>query len=176
MVIERIEEFQIDARKKAAILQLLRKSFTGYPDGRTYYKQLPDFRYLVWEGELLAGHMGVEHRVINNDGQVARIFGIVDLCVARSFQNRQLAKLLLQKLEQLGAQSGIDFLVLLAGDPAFYLSCGYQSQNNLCQWVMIHAHQTIGATSRRLDHNLMIKPLGDKEWLPGPVDFLGPLF
>lgn len=176
MTIERIEEFSINLTKQRAIQKLLSQSFAGYPSARIYYKQVPDFRYLVWQEDQLIGHLAVEHRIINNDGQIIPIFGVVDLCISDQFQNQHLASKLLHRLEQLGKDNQVEFVILLTNDPSFYQNCGYQPQNNLCQWVLIHAHQTMGATSRRLDYNLMIKPLADKTWLPGPVDFLGPLF
>lgn len=176
MTIQRIEEFAIRPEQQQAIARLLYRCFSGYPSGRTYYKLLPDFRYLIWEGPELVAHMAVDHRLINNDGQILRIFGVVDLCVSVTHQQQQLGSRLLEELESLGKKHGVDFIVLLAGTPAFYEAQGFRAQHNLCQWVMIHAHQTMGVKSRRIRDILMVKPLGEKEWLPGPVDFLGPFF
>lgn len=176
MTLQRIEEFRIQKTERSAIQALLCQSFSGYPPDRIYFKQLPDFRYLIWKEQQLAAHLAVEHRVINNDGQVLHVFGIVDLCVAREFQKKQLASRLLAELESLGRENGIDFLVLLASDLSFYESFGFQLVNNLCQWVIIHNHQAMAVKCRRMPDTLMVKPLGDKGWQPGPVDFLGPLF
>ena len=79
MHIQRLEEFQINRTVQAQIGQLLKECFPDYPEGRSYFRQLPDFRYLAWKDQQLVGHMGIEHRMINNDGQTLRIFGIIDL-------------------------------------------------------------------------------------------------
>ncbi len=176
MELERIEEFQIAEATHLAIQQLLEEAFSGYPEGRSFFKQLPDFRYLLWQGDQLAAHMAVEHRLINNADQLLHIFGVADLCVAASFQQRKLASRLLEELTQLGKQHRIDFLVLQANEAKLYENNGFQPQENLCQWLLITQNKTLGVARRRIEHSLMVKPLGDKIWKPGLVDFLGHVF
>lgn len=176
MELQRLEEFQIDAQTEAAIAGLLCECFPEYPQGRTYYKQLPDFRYLCWKAEQLIAHMAVEHRMINNAGAVYRIFGIADLCVAEAFQHQKLASRLLTELSLLGERHRVDFLMLMAKDHGLYLSNGFQLVANTCQWLLINEHRSFGIAHRRVPASLMVKALGEKEWKPGLADFLGHVF
>ncbi|HMO39567.1 MAG TPA: GNAT family N-acetyltransferase [Saprospiraceae bacterium] len=176
MKLQRIEEFLLSPEAHAGIQVLLQNNFPGYPEGQTFFKQLPDFRYLLWQGEILVAHMAVEHRLINNDGQLLRIFGVADLCVATDFQRQKIGSQLLRELEVLGLAHSIDFLVLQAKDQDLYQKNGFQPATNLCQWLLISHQQTLGVARRRLAQSLMIKPLSDKVWRQGLTDFLGHVF
>jgi hypothetical protein len=46
----------------------------------------------VWAGENLIAQMGVEHRVITNNGVPLRIFGAIDLCVAPFYGSRRIGQ------------------------------------------------------------------------------------
>lgn len=176
MKIQRLEEFQISETVRKAIRRLMEGCFSDYPGDRIYLKQLPDFRFLTWEKDQLIAHMAVEHRMVCNEGEAFRIFGIVDLCVAAPFQHQKHASHLLEKLETLGQSHGIDFILLNAKEHQLYLNHGYQLVENTCTWVLIQSHKTIGVVRRRLDQSLMVKPLGEKKWQSGHLDFLGSVF
>ena len=171
--IQRIEEFKIKPSIHDRINALLKKTFGAYHSDKSYFHQLPSFRYLVWEDKDLIGHMGVEHRVINIGADTATIFGVVDICVSDQHQSKNIATTLLQKLEKLGKENHIDFLVLIAQNHALYEKNGFQLVNNTCRWLMINSNQTLGVGHRRIDRSLLIKPIGEKKWNPGLVDFLG---
>lgn len=176
MKVQRLEEFQISETEQKAIRRLLESSFSEYPGDRIYLKQLPDFRYLVWDKDEIIAHMAVEHRMINNSGDPCRIFGIVDLCVAEPYQHQKYATQLLQQLEELGEQHQVDFVVLTAKEHQLYQNNGYQLVENTCTWLLIQSHQTIGVVRRRLEQCLMVKALGEKKWQAGHMDFLGYAF
>lgn len=176
MELQRIEEYQIDKTTHLAIQGLLQHCFPGYPVERSFFKQLPDFRYLLRKDGLLIAHMSVEHRLINNDGQLIYIFGVADLCVDEAFQHQKIATRLLTELETLGKIHDIDFIVLQAKDHELYQNNGFLLQNNLCQWLLVSGNQTLGIARRRLEQSLMVKPLGEKHWKPGLTDFLGHVF
>lgn len=176
MTIQRLEEHQIDAGLHQQIGALLGQCFPDYPAGRSFFNQLSSFRYLVWDDGRLVAHMGVDHRIINNEGQLLRIFGIADLCVLQSYQHQKLATGLLEQLEKLARKAAVDFLVLVAKDHALYRANGFQVVDNTCCWLMIHQNTTLGIAQRRLEKSLLVKRLGQKEWKRGPVDFLGPVF
>jgi len=173
--VQRVEEFELTAEEEQAIRQLLGSAFSVYPD-RTYYKQQPDFRYLCWEQDTLVAHMGIEHRTINNAGQLLRIFGVADLCVQKAYQHRHIGSLLLSELSLLGQKNGIDFVVLIASDQQLYLKNGFLPVDNTCRWLLISEHATLGVAQRHIESALMVKPLGKKRWKNGVVDFLGPIF
>ncbi len=176
MFIQRLEEYKIPIAVHSQISLLLTEAFSGYPKGQTYYKQLPDFRYLIWEEERLIGHMGVEHRLMNNDGQTIKVFGVADLCIAQSHQHKKLATGLLTELERLGRKYGIDFIILMAKEHQLYLSNGFDLVKNECRWLLIQNNNCLGIIHRRIDQALMVKPLANIPWKNGVVDFLGPVF
>lgn len=173
--LKRVEEFQLLPEEDAAVRGLLNEAFSVYPN-RSYYKQPPDFRYLAWDGGCLVGHMAVEHRTINNSGDLLRIFGVADLCVADSHRQKRLASQLLSELSRLGLQHRIDFIVLMASGQQLYHRNGFVLVNNPCRWIMISEHTTLGVAQRQIKSTLMVKRLGEKEWGGGLVDFLGPMF
>lgn len=176
MKIQRLEEFAITRDIGQAIYHLLRKCFPDYPEGRIFFKQLPAFRFLAWKGAQLIGHMAVEHRMVNNNGPLRRIFGIVDLCVAPEFQHQRVGRRLLEAVEELGRKNEVEFLVLLTNDQQWYAHYGFQLVETECRWLLIHDDRSFGIVRRRIDRGLMVKPLLAEEWLPGPVDFLGYIF
>lgn len=176
MFIQRLEEYKIPEKVDREISALLKEAFSGYPQGQSYYKQLPDFRYLIWEKNRLIGHMAVEHRLMSIDSRPIKVFGVVDLCIAGSHQRKKLATRLLEELEDLGLKCRIDFIILLARDHPFYLTNGFQAVDNRCKWVLIQDHTCLGVLHREIKQTLMVKPLSDKVWENGLVDFLGHIF
>ncbi len=176
MRIQRVEEFLINKQVHQQINQLLNKSFGDYPETRSYYKQLPSFRYLVWNNDDLIGHMAIEHRNINIAEVVSSIFGVVDLCVDEQFQSKNIASSILQQLEKLAKENQIDFIVLIAQNHSVYEKNGFAVVENTCRWLMINSNQTLGVGHRRIEECLMMKAMGDKVWKPGLVDFLGHIF
>ena len=182
MRIRRIEEFKINPRQHAQISQLLQQCFSTYPPDRSYYKQIPTFRLLVFDNSSsssknkLIAHLGVIHRMIAISDMPASIFGVADLCVHPDFQKRKIASELLNELENLGKKHGVDFILLMADVQRFYQKNGYKIYKNPCKWLMINNHQTLGVTKRKVEDSLMAKPLGDKLWKDGVVDFLGYMF
>ncbi len=176
MEIERIEEFFIGKKLNQKIEALFKECFPDYPSGRTFFKQLPNFRFLAWEDETLIGHLAVEHRIINVDGQLFKIFGIADLCVKQAFQSQKIASQLIYQLQELGKYNRIDFLVLIANDHRFYLQHDFLLTKNTCRWVLIQNFETLGIAKRKIPQSLMVKSLNNKDWPSGIADFLGYVF
>lgn len=176
MNIKRIEEFLIEESEQEAIRSLLANCFPEYPSGKSFYKQLPDFRFLIWDQEQLIAHMAIENRLMNNSGTLIHVFGIADLCVLDHYQHQKLASSMLEELENLGKSRNIDFIVLLAKKHELYLKNGFQLKNNVCKWVLINANQTLGVAKRKLEYSLLIKPISNKGWKEGTLDFMGHIF
>ena len=173
---QRIEEFLISSTTHQQIAQLFAECFPEYPHKRSYLKQVPTFRFLVWEEDNLIAHLGVEHRFIRMGDAVIRIFGVADLCVSEAYQSQKIASSLLTELHQLGKGNSIDFIVLASGEHEFYEKLGFKLVQNTCRWLMINEHQMLGIAHRRIEESLMVKPVGDKQWKSGLVDFLGHIF
>lgn len=176
MTIKRIEEFKITNLQHQNIGLLLKTCFSAYPDNRSFYKQYPSFRFLVFENKSIIAHLAIVHRLVKVEEENFTIFGVSDLCVHPDFQHQKIASILLEKLETLSKKNNIDFILLIAQDQKFYKKNGFKSFNNNCRWLIINETQSLGIAQRNLDHALMIKPLTDKKWNKGTVDFLGNLF
>lgn len=175
MRIDRQEEFLLSKRAKQAILSLLHTCFPGYPSDQIYYKYPPTFRYLLWEDQDLIGHMGIVARLIGHQGDFYPIFGIMDLCIAPAHQQQKLATRLLEELESLGKKSDIDFILLVAKESELYANSGFRRVDNLCKWLLLSGNKTLGLVQRPLP-DLMVKPVGLRDWPSGEIDLMGPLF
>lgn len=175
MRIDRTEEFLLTAETRQVISALLNLCFPGYPAHQTYYKYPPTFRYLLWEGKELIGHMGVVSRPVGHEGDFFPVFGIMDLCISPTHQHQKLATHLLSELEELGKKSGIDFILLIAKDQDLYLNNDFQVANNFCKWLLLTDNRALGLVHRQLA-DLMVKPLQGKAWPNGSIDLMGPLF
>ena len=176
MKIHRLEEFFINQQQHQQIGELLQQCFSSYPKHRSFYKQVPNFRFLVFEKNNLIGHLAIIHRLIKVGQENFTIFGVSDLCVHPNYQQKNIASILLKDLEILGKDNNIDFILLIAQDQKFYLKNNYKSFNNNCRWLIINELESLGLTQRSLDSALMIKPLNQKKWNDGMVDFMGSLF
>lgn len=176
MHVDIIPEYEILDSTCEAISRLLVESFLDYPLGRSYYKLLPQFRYLARIDDELVAQVGIEHRVIANTGIPMQIFGIIDLCVAKSYRKQKIATALLQQVEALAKASNVDFLVLFADDSRLYVQNGYERVDNCCRWMKVDEHQTLGIVEASLSDCMMVKAINEQRWLSGTVDLLGYLF
>lgn len=176
MRIEILPEYELSDHVHKLANRLLVESFPDYPPDRSYYKLLPQFRYLVWADDNLIAQVGIEHRVITNTGISAQIFGLIDLCVASSYRSRNIATTLLQQIEELGRTSRIDFLMLFADDSRLYAKNGYRRVSNICRWMKVDEHQTLDIGEESFSGCMMIKQIGEQTWRDGRVDLLGYLF
>lgn len=178
MRIERIEEYFLTKKTHEAIHSLLLEGFGQYPAGRDFFRQLPAFRLLVWSDQQeLIGHMAVEHRLVNNQGQLVRIFGIADFTVAISHRNQGIGTNLLHILTDLGHTCEVDFLLLLAHNSgSVYQRQRFVAVDAQCKWLLIQQDQSLGVLNRFIEGSLMIKPISNLSWKEGNLDFLGHIF
>lgn len=177
MFIEKIEEYTINPTSYQAIQKLLQKSFELYPEDRIYYKQVPSFRLLVWDKETLVAQVGVIFRVISLNEKPFRVFGLMDLCVDDSYQNQQIATKILKKIDTLGIENNIDFVLLFSGIQNFYLQKGFEVVENNCRWVLIKDYKTMGILNRQIPQTLLIKTLSDATWdNEANLDLMGFIF
>lgn len=173
--ISRIAEAEIPADLAHQVQALMQMCFPGYPS-RTYFKLPPHFRYLATVGGELAGQVGVELRVIRVGSNVLRTFGIVDLCVRGPERSRGLAGRLLTEVTELARSCGMDFVILFADDDRLYIRNGWMRAANLCSWLKINDHVTLGLATAEDTGALMVKKIGQRTWPEGEVDLLGHLF
>ena len=176
MTFTHLPDYQLEPSQHQAIAALLQWCFPQYPPGRTYFRQLPHFRILAHdESGQLCGHIAVEHRMVNNAGQLYRIFGLADVCVQPSMQSKGLGARMLDFLEQLAHTSSVDALLLIAHDPEFYAKNDFLAVENDCKWLFVQSDQTLGVLNRHLK-GLMVKMLKGQSWRDGQLDLLGHIF
>ncbi|MCA9006092.1 MAG: GNAT family N-acetyltransferase [Planctomycetaceae bacterium] len=176
MQIEEKIEYDINPQLHDEITRLRNDCFPEHSTNRSYFKQLPHFRFLAYEEGLLVGQMGIDHRVISVGESVFSIFGVIDLCVSSSYRNRGIATALLEQLSALAREKGIDFLFLVADDYRLYEKNGFQPVSTSLTWLRIDEHKNYGVGMERIENELMIKQTGKKVWPDEPVDLLGYLF
>ncbi len=176
MHIEEIIEYDIDPQLHDEITRLRNDCFPEDSKERSYFKQLPHFRFLAFEDEILVGQMGIDHRMISVGNSVFSIFGVIDLCIATSYRNRGIASELLEQLSALASEKRIDFLFLVADDHRLYQKNGFQFISTDLTWLRIDEHINYGVGRERFENELMVKQTGKKFWPDGPVDLLGYLF
>ncbi|NRA63953.1 MAG: GNAT family N-acetyltransferase [Pseudobacteriovorax sp.] len=174
--IHKQDEYELSKIQREDLQILLRESFPDFLNQRIYYKQLPHFRLLAYDNETLVGQVGVDHRVIRIGSSIRRIFGIIDLCTKSEYRGQGIARDLLQKLEGMAQNSGIDCLILFADDQRIYKSFGFNSYDNKLQWLAINEHQSLSVKQESLGEYFMVKVLGANPWNSDDVDLLGYMF
>lgn len=78
-----IPEIDLTKDEHELISTLRNESFPEHQVPRSYYKQMPNYRCLKFEGEVLIGYMGLDYRVIGVDGGACSILGIIDICIKK---------------------------------------------------------------------------------------------
>lgn len=176
MTITHQADYLLSPFQSTAIARFLEQNFAQYPTQRSYFRQIPHFRILAHDEQgQLCGHLAVEHRLVNNAGQILRVFGITDVCVHSSQRNKGLGTKLLKFAENLGQSSAIDALLLIASEPEFYLKNDFLAVENACKWLFLQGDQTLGVLNRKVG-GLMVKMLSAKTWREGQLDLLGHIF
>lgn len=176
MTITHTPDYQLSSTQQITIADLLQLTFPSYPPTRTHFRQLPHFRILAHDDSgTLLGHIAIEHRMVNNAGQILRIFGLADVAIHPDQQNKGLGSKLLQFTEQLARDTAVDALLLIAAEPEFYLKNDFLAVENDCKWLFLQGDQTLGVLQRRLS-GVMVKMLQGGEWRSGQLDLLGHIF
>lgn len=176
MKINRIIEFDISKELHQQITELRNSCFPENTKPRSYYKQLPHFRYLAFAEDLLVAHLGVDYRVIGVGDSVFKIFGVVDLCVKSSYRQQGVASKLLSSLTDLAREKSIDFLFAVVKDNRIYSKHGFYGISSYCSWLRIHEHKNYGVAVEKITNELTVKQTGDKQWINEPIDLLGYMF
>lgn len=176
MEILKINEYDIDVILEKNILSLLIESFPDvYPRDRIYFKQMPHFRYLAFDKDILIGQAGLDYRVMNLNGIVIKVLGIIDICLKKEYRGRGIGSKLLETIECFSIAHKVDFLMLFTDVEAFYTRNGFVSVKNKCKWTKIDEHKTLGIGEEEIKE-LMIKKTGNKVWEYGCLDMLGYLY
>lgn len=169
-------EYDISQDLHRQIIELKNSCFPETIRQRSYFKQLPHFRYLAVAENTLVAHMGVDHRVIRVGDSVFKIFGVIDLCVKSNYRQQGIASRLLSSLTKLAHEKSIDFLFLVSHNDSFYIKNGFKAVSQSCSWLGIEEHKNCGVLEEKIEENFMIKQTGDRRWIDEPIDLLGYMF
>ncbi|GKV70077.1 hypothetical protein NCCP2716_25750 [Sporosarcina sp. NCCP-2716] len=179
MKLVEVAEYDIDGKLEKDLQKLLRESFGEmYPTDRSYYKQLPHFRFIITdEDEQVMGQVGADYRVMSLNGKPIRVLGVIDLCVSEAHRSKGIGSFLLAEIDNFCKGKNIDFVLLFADNPALYLKNGYSTAKNNCKWLQIdEVKQTTYGIGMEVNNELMIKKLGNENWASGDLDLLGYLY
>jgi len=176
MEIIKINEYDITSELEKKILNLLIGSFPDiYPKDRIYYKQIPHFRYLAFDKDILIGQVGLDYRVMNLNGITIRVLGIVDICIKEEYREKGIGSKLLETIKYFSITHKLDFLLLFTDIEKFYAKNDFISVENKCKWTKIDEHKTLGI-GEEVIKELMIKKTGNKVWKDGYLDMLGYMY
>lgn len=176
MRIEQYIEHDIQSDTHGQITVLRNACFPDCQHERSYFKQLPHFRFLAFTDGMLIGHLGIDHRMMSFNHIPHSVFGIVDLCVHEGYRNRGLGLKLLSAAESLAMRADVDAMVLLAQDSRLYEKHRFVKLESVCQWLRVEEHTNFGVAVEEIKDELMVKPIASGFFACGPVDFLGYMF
>lgn len=168
MKLEYIEDKWVDENLDKKLRNLLSSCFLNGNDAsvfqsRRYYNDIPQHRYLVWDGLNLAAQIAVhEKKVCVNEDEIT-VCGIAEVCVASSYRGQGLVKLMLDAIHKDRKQAG-DQCSVLFGESEIYASSGYVCVDN----VFILNEQQIWVKAE----NVMARPL-NQDWPSHEVKLIG---
>ena len=168
-------EIDLSTKQHREIQTLRNKSFPEHQVDRSYYEQLPHMRGLKYLDGTLVGHMGLDFRVVSVGEEVYKVLGVVDFCVDRALQGQGIGTSMLSQLSGYVETKDVDFIILISELNDFYTKKGYRRIDALSSWLRLHEHKNYGVTAEKID-SLYVKPVGDKNWRGGSVDWLGYLY
>ena len=171
-----VPDHHITPADREQLRQLLHACFPEAFADRTYFKQVTPLRILARANGRIVGHVGIEHRALDQAGVPCRVLGVVDLAVDPDHRGIGLGRALLARVEEEARRGGLPFIILAADDARLYERAGYRRVDNVCRYVAIHDHHSIDVREQSLADCLMVRELGERRWRPGLVDFLGEVF
>lgn len=175
--IRKYSEFELTSDIQQQIAMLLQKCFpeTNY-HGLHYFKQLPHYRFLAYDDEMLIGHLAIDYRIMRLNGEAIKVLGVIELCVLEEKRNHYIGSFLLEEAEKLAKNAGADFIFLFSKVGDIYKKHDYKFVDNICTWLKIDEHKTIGIGDEFIKDEIMVKEISGKNWEAGNLDFLGYLY
>jgi len=173
-VIQTFTEPTLPTAVRDELCPLLDEAFPGFFDGRTYVKQQPHFRIIMYAASEVVGHVALDYRVIRIGAEIVPICFVIDLCVRKHHRGQGLGSKILEEAEAQARQAATHFMVLMADLHDFYGHRGFlRIQGVLTKWLAIENRASHSLIEEDLSDQLMAKPLTKFCWPGGPVDMLG---
>lgn len=171
-------DFDLEADERVALLNLLSKAFTGYFKEQIFVKQVPTYRFIVKEKGAIIAQTGIDCRVVNTSKLgVLKTYGVIDMCVAPTFQGHGIASQLLSHIANEAIERTVDFIFLFADDHRVYERNGYKRVNATCRLLAIENLSCIKVIEKDMSDSLMVLPIHNSFTLDGDfVDMLGYLY
>jgi len=169
-------EYALDEAERSSLREILSECFPECFSDRIFYKQLPTMRLLAFYEKRLVGQLGIDHRVISANGLPHQIFGVVDLCVTRTFRGEGIGTLLLTALEVLAGKHEIYHLIAFADHHELYKKLGYEQVNAKCRFLAIEDLSSHSVIERDESKILLIKSYKPVDFTDKTIDLLGHLF
>ncbi len=170
-----IHEIDVDKETHRQIKELRNSSFPDHISKHSYYKQLPHIRCLEHRGGHLVGYMGLDYRVIGVGNEHFKILGVIDFCVAQAERGKGVGRSMLDKLSDYAETKDVDFIILISDLDDYYRRNGYTRVRAPSSWLRLHEYKNYGVAYDQLD-DLYIRPVREKQWPEGHVDWLGYMF
>jgi len=180
MTINFVNEFQIDKKTQAEITELLAICFpqSDY-NNRAFFKQLPHYRLLLTDNNKVTGQLGIDYRVMNLNGELVRVFGVIDLVIHPDLQGKGWGTKLMNEFDKIANEYNynIDFTFLVTDKPEFYSRLGYKKAMVTSTWLKIYQGVNYGIGKQIIeDSSIMYKQIGSRSWSDGALDLLGYMY
>lgn len=159
-----LSDAAVDGALDARLRDLLSLCFGEAFRNKRYCFEMPQHRWLAYEGAELAAHLAVHEKILCHQGGELPFMGVAEVCVAPPFRGRGLVRALLAHAEARFA--GLPFAVLL-GKLEVYRSSGYRPAASV---------YFPDKDPRRPNPYALVKPLGAAPWPSGRVEIAGPPF
>ncbi|MCF8236544.1 MAG: GNAT family N-acetyltransferase [Saprospiraceae bacterium] len=169
-------EFDLSPADAISISDLLHASFDQYPAGRIFFPQPPHLRILCWQKSDLVGHAAGVIREVRVGEHTMMVMGVADLCVAVPNHRQHLATKMVEHVSTLAKKRGISLLMALSGEKEFFSDVGFEEIDPKCTWLAYLGGKSLGLCRRPLHGDVWVKPLTERPWPEGDLDFLGPMF
>ena len=116
--------------------------------------------------------MGLDYRAVRIASEVFKVLGVIDFCIDEKERGKGIGAYMLGELSDYAHTRDVDFIILMSDLEVFYTRNGYQRVEGLSSWLRIHEHTNYGIAVENIN-GLYVKPLGDKSWPLGHLDWLG---
>ncbi|WP_062263771.1 GNAT family N-acetyltransferase [Endozoicomonas arenosclerae] len=170
-----IHEIDVDKKTHHQIKELRNSSFPDHTSEHSFFKQLPHIRCLEYRDSILVGYMGLDYRVMGVGDHHFKILGVIDFCVAESERGKGLGSSMLDSLASFAEVKDVDFIILVSENRSFYKRNGFRPLTVPSSWLRLHEYKNYGVAFEYID-DLWVKPVSDKHWPEGHVDWLGYMF
>ena len=162
---------------KNQIIEGRNKSFPNHSSNNYFYKQVPYGVIVIFDGDKLVSQCSIIYRYINIDESFLPILGVSDAWVDEKYRKKGVLKSMLDEVQAMSRDMGIECNILVADVPSIYSKYGFIEYNPVAQWLRVHEGKNYGVSVEKIK-GIMIRSLGTSKppQKMTSIDFLGELF